>query len=46
MRQADPTLIRFEDHVDLFWQHISDLNQKADDALGNLKAPQLNQELE
>ncbi len=46
VRQADATPDQWEDSVNRFWQYISDLNQKADDAVQSLKTSQLSRELE
>ncbi|XP_054477434.1 apolipoprotein Eb [Anoplopoma fimbria] len=46
VRQADATLVRWEDTVDRFWQYVSDLNQKADGVVQDLKASQLTRELD
>lgn len=46
VRQADATPNRWEDTVDRFWQYVSELNQKADGVVQNLKASQLSRELE
>uniref|UniRef100_A0A8C6KCM0 Apolipoprotein Eb n=1 Tax=Nothobranchius furzeri TaxID=105023 RepID=A0A8C6KCM0_NOTFU len=46
VRQADTTLARFEDSVERFWQYISELNQKADGFVDNLKSSQLTRELD
>uniref|UniRef100_A0A3Q1D7V6 Apolipoprotein Eb n=2 Tax=Amphiprion ocellaris TaxID=80972 RepID=A0A3Q1D7V6_AMPOC len=46
VRQADATADRWEETVDRFWQYISDLNQKADGVVENLKASQISRELD
>lgn len=46
VRQADATPARWEDTVDRFWQYISELNQKADGVVQDIKASQLSRELE
>lgn len=46
VRQADATPSRWEDTVERFWQYVSELNQKADGVVQDLKASQLNRELE
>ncbi|XP_072249985.1 apolipoprotein Eb [Leuresthes tenuis] len=46
VRQADTSLTRLESSVDRFWQHISELNQKADGMVENIKASQLSRELD
>ncbi|KAI3361196.1 hypothetical protein L3Q82_013396 [Scortum barcoo] len=46
VRQADATPNRWEDTVDRFWQYISELNQKADGVVQDLKASQLSRELD
>lgn len=45
VRQADATP-RWEDSVDRFWQYISELNQKADGVVQDLKASQISRELD
>ena len=47
VRQADATPPnRWEDTVDRFWQYVSELNQKADGVVQNIKSSQLTRELE
>lgn len=46
VRQADATPVQWEDSVQRFWQYISDLNQKADGVVQDLKASQLRRELD
>ncbi|XP_070823417.1 apolipoprotein Eb [Chaetodon trifascialis] len=46
VRQADASPVPWEDTVDRFWQSISDLTQKADGVLEELKASQLSRELD
>uniref|UniRef100_G3NGQ8 Apolipoprotein Eb n=1 Tax=Gasterosteus aculeatus TaxID=69293 RepID=G3NGQ8_GASAC len=45
VRQADAT-VRWEDTVDRFWQYVSDLNQKADVVVRDLKTSQITRELD
>lgn len=42
----DATLKSWEDTVDRFWEYVSELNQKADGVVQELKASQLTRELE
>lgn len=44
--QADATPNNWEDTVDRFWLYVSELNQKADGVVQDLKASQLSRELE
>ncbi|XP_070691611.1 apolipoprotein Eb [Pempheris klunzingeri] len=44
--QTEATTSSWEVAVDRFWQHISDLNEKADGVVQELKASQLNRELD
>ncbi len=46
VRQADATPVRWEDTVDRFWAYVSELTQKADGVMQDLKASQLSRELE
>ncbi|XP_069559980.1 apolipoprotein Eb [Brachyistius frenatus] len=46
VRQTEVTPSPWEDSVDRFWQHIFDLNKKADGVVENLKASQLSRELD
>nr|ACF21982.1 apolipoprotein E [Oplegnathus fasciatus] len=46
VRQADATPNRWEDTVDRFWLYVSELNQKADGVVQDLKASQLSRELD
>nr|XP_020445787.1 apolipoprotein Eb-like [Monopterus albus] len=44
--QADVPQNRWEDMVDRFWEHVSQLNQKADGVVDDLKASQLRRDLD
>lgn len=46
VRQVEAAAVPWEETVDRFWQYISELNQKADGVLQDLKASQLSRELE
>ncbi|XP_061676003.1 apolipoprotein Eb [Syngnathoides biaculeatus] len=46
VRQADATPDRWVETIDRFWQHISELNQKADGVVQTIKTSQLNRELD
>ncbi|XP_061919928.1 apolipoprotein Eb [Entelurus aequoreus] len=46
VRQADATPKSWEEGVERFWQHIAQLNQKADGVMQTIKTSQLNRELD
>ncbi|KAK2910014.1 hypothetical protein Q8A73_007729 [Channa argus] len=46
VRQADATTNRWEDTVDRFWQYVSELNEKADGVMQELKTSQITRELD
>lgn len=46
VRQADATPQNWEETVDRFWQYVSDLNEKADGVVQDIKVSQLSRELE
>lgn len=46
VRQADATQDRWEETVNRFWQYISEVTQRADGVVQNLKDSQISRELE
>ncbi|KAK2844832.1 hypothetical protein Q5P01_011491 [Channa striata] len=44
--QADATTNRWEDTVNRFWQYVSELNQRADGVMQDLKASEITRELD
>lgn len=44
--QADQPLAKWEETVDQFWQFVSELNTHGDTMVENMKASQLNKDLE
>lgn len=44
--QADAPQLRWEEMVERFWQHVSELNTHADGVVQNIKGSQLSRELE